>query len=83
MDEKRRKADRLSERTIQIVSIGSLGGLVYVDRILHLIQPPVNDYWYGMLFFIGFFGTDTAKELIKIIKISKLGDTNDTNTKTK
>jgi len=44
------KNEALATKWVQIISWFSLYALTLFDKILHWIQPPIPEYWYGLLF---------------------------------
>jgi len=59
------KETGLSEKTIQIMAITILVVLVIADKILAHIQPPLPEYWYGLLFGVSVLGTQITQILKK------------------
>jgi len=46
----------LSQTIVQLLSWLSLFGMFVVDKVLHVIMPPLPDYWYGVVFGVAAFG---------------------------
>ena len=40
----------LSKIIIQIVFIIILISMFYIDKVLHLVSPPLQDTWYALVF---------------------------------
>ena len=46
----------LPQAIIQLLSWLSLFVMFILDKVLHLILPPLPEYWYGIVFGVAAFG---------------------------
>ena len=65
--EKEKKEIELStfEMIIQVIALLLLISLFVVDKIMHLVEPPVESYYYGFLLAVGF---GLKKEIINFFE---------------
>jgi hypothetical protein len=46
----------LSQSLVQALSWLSLFTMFITDKVLHIVIPPLPDYWYGVVFGVAAFG---------------------------
>jgi hypothetical protein len=56
----------LPEAVIQIMAWIALFGMFAVDKMLHMITPPLQDVWYGVAAGVAIFGHGAGRLMLKI-----------------
>jgi hypothetical protein len=46
----------MSQSWVQTLSWVSLFGMFVADKVLHVVVPPLPEYWYGVVFGVAAFG---------------------------
>jgi hypothetical protein len=72
--------DSLPEWVLQLIAFSAIGMLVYLEKIEHLIQP-LDDYVYGALFVMGFFGKKGIFIILQRLSVTVQDSTEILNTK--
>jgi len=74
MDENEEKPNKksthhvgLGEKSIQIFSLTLLVVLMVYDKAMQRIVPPLPEYWYIGLFFVGILGTQATEIATKLL----------------